>query len=67
MYARIKYKKKGKKRKRKKKRKSTYAYESTKAIHVTIKVLYAYDMKKKSYVGAHHITWVAMSLNFSDT
>ena len=33
--------------KKKKKRKSTYAYESTKAIHVTIKVLHAYDMKKK--------------------
>ena len=46
MYARIKHKKK-EKRKKKKKRKSTYAYESTKAIHVTIKVLYAYDMKKK--------------------
>ena len=45
MYARIKHKKKEKKKE--KKRKSTYAYESTKAIHVTIKVLYAYDMKKK--------------------
>ena len=34
--------KKKRKEKRKKKRKSTYAYESTKAIHVTIKVLYEY-------------------------
>ena len=40
MYARIKHKKKEKKKE--KKRKSTYAYESTKAIHVTIKVLYEY-------------------------
>ena len=43
MYAHIKHKK----RKKKNKRKSTYAYESTKAIHVTIKVLYAHDMKIK--------------------
>ena len=58
---------KKKKRKKKKRTKSTYTSKSTKAIHVTIKVLHAYDMQKKSYVGAHHITWVPMSSKFSDT